>query len=64
MKARVPIRTSAEEEAKFRRQSERNNDRFLNYAHRSILLSIRDSAGFGDIRMERLIDGSYYIGRD
>ena len=64
MKARVPIRTSAEEEAKFRRQSERNNDRFLNYAHRSIVLSIRDNAGFGDVRMARLIDGSYYIGRD
>ena len=64
MKARVPIRTSAEEEAKFRRQSERNNDRFLNYAHRSILLSVRDNAGFGDVRMCRLIDGSYTVGRD
>lgn len=64
MKARVPVRTSPEEEAKFKRKSERNNDRFLNYAHRSIVLSIRDNAGFGDVRMARLIDGSYYIGRD
>ena len=64
MKARVRVRTSPEEEAKFKRKSERNNDRFLNYAHRSIVLSIRDNAGFGDVRMARLIDGSYYIGRD
>ena len=64
MKARVPVRTSAAEEARFKRKSERNNDRFLNYAHRSIVLSIRDNAGFGDVRMARLIDGSYYIGRD
>ena len=28
MKARVPVRTSPEEEAKFKRKSERNNDRF------------------------------------
>lgn len=64
MKARLPVQTSAAEEAKFRRKSERNNDRFLNYAHRSIVLSIRDNAGFGDARMVRLIDGAYYIGRD
>lgn len=64
MKARVPVRTSPEEEAKFKRKSERNNDRFLNYAHRSILLSVRDNAGFGDVRMCRLIDGSYTVGRD
>lgn len=64
MKARVLVRTSPEEEAKFKRKSERNNDRFLNYAHRSIVLSIRDNAGFGDVRMARLIDGSYYIGRN
>lgn len=64
MKARIPMLTSAAEEAKFKRKSERNNDRFLNYAHRSIVLSIRDNAGFGDERMQRLIDGAYYIGRD
>lgn len=28
------------------------------------MLSIRDNAGFGDDRMQRLIDGAYYIGRD
>ena len=63
MKARIPTREIAED-AKFKRKSERNNDRFLNYAHRSIVLSIRDNAGFGDERMQRLIDGAYYIGRD
>ena len=63
MKARIPTREIAEE-AKFRKKSARNNDRFLNYAHRSIVLSVRDNAGFGDARMARLIDGSYYIGRD
>lgn len=63
MKARIPTREIAED-AKFRKKSARNNDRFLNYAHRSIVLSIRDNAGFGDERMQRLIDGAYYIGRD
>ena len=63
MKARIPTRETAEE-AKFRKKSARNNDRFLNYAHRSIVLSIRDNAGFGADRMTRLIDGSYCIGRD
>ena len=63
MKARIPTREIAEE-AKFRKKSARNNDRFLNYAHRSIVLSVRDNAGFGDVRMCRLIDGSYTIGRD
>ena len=63
MKARIPTREIAEE-AKFRKKSARNNDRFLNYAHRSIVLSIRDNAGFGADRMTRLIDGSYCIGRD
>lgn len=63
MRARIPTREIAED-AKFRKKSARNNDRFLNYAHRSIVLSVRDNAGFGDARMSRLIDGSYCIGRD
>lgn len=62
MRARIPTREIAEE-AKFRKKSARNNDRFLNYAHRAIVLSVRDNAGFGDARMSRLIDGSYCIGR-
>lgn len=41
----------------------RSNDRFLNYAHRSIILSVRENARFGAERMARLVDGSYWIGR-
>lgn len=64
MKARVPIRQTARERERITAKNMRSNDRFLNYAHRSIVLSTRDNAGFGDDRMQRLIDGAYYIGRD
>lgn len=57
MKARVPIRQTARERERITAKNMRSNDRFLNYAHRSIVLSIRDNAGFGDERMQRLIDG-------
>ena len=49
MKARIPTREIAEE-AKFRKKSARNNDRFLNYAHRSIVLSVRDNALYADVK--------------
>lgn len=55
MRARIPTREIAED-AKFRKKSARNNDRFLNYAHRSIVLSVRDNAGFGATRLSRVFD--------
>ena len=64
MNVRVPVRQTAHERERIAAKNMRSNDRFLNYAHRSIVLSVRDNAGFGDVRMARLIDGSYYIGRD
>lgn len=41
----------------------RGFEQILNYAHRSIILSVRENAGFGAERMARLVDGSYWIGR-
>ena len=64
MNVRVPVRQSESERERIATKNMRSNDRFLNYAHRSIVLSIRDNAGFGAERMTRLIDGSYCIGRD
>ena len=64
MNVRVRVRQSAHERERIAEKNMRSNDRFLNYAHRSIVLSIRDNAGFGAERMTRLIDGSYCIGRD
>ena len=64
MNVRVPVRQTERERERIAAKNMRSNDRFLNYAHRSIVLSVRDNAGFGDVRMARLIDGSYYIGRD
>ena len=64
MNVRVPVRQTAHERERIAAKNMRSNDRFLNYAHRAIVLSVRDNAGFGDVRMARLIDGSYYIGRD
>lgn len=64
MNVRVPVRQTEHERERIAAKNMRSNDRFLNYAHRSIVLSIRDNAGFGADRMTRLIDGSYCIGRD
>ena len=64
MNVRVPVRQTARERERSAAKNMRSNDRFLNYAHRSIVLSIRDNAGFGAERMTRLIDGSYCIGRN
>ena len=64
MNVRVPVRQTEHERERIAAKNMRSNDRFLNYAHRSIVLSIRDNAGFGAERMTRLIDGSYCIGRD
>ena len=64
MNVRVPVRQTERERERIAAKNMRSNDRFLNYAHRSIILSVRENAGFGDVRMARLIDGSYYIGRD
>ena len=64
MNVRVPVRQTAHERERIAAKNMRSNDRFLNYAHRSIILSVRENAGFGAERMARLVDGSYYIGRD
>lgn len=64
MNVRVPVRQTEHERERIAAKNMRSNDRFLNYAHRSIVLSIRDNAGFGAERMTRLIDGSYCIGRN
>lgn len=63
MNARVPVRQSDRERERIAAKNMRSNDRFLNYAHRSIILSVRENAGFGAERMARLVDGSYWIGR-
>lgn len=63
MNARVPVRQTAHERERIAAKNMRSNDRFLNYAHRSIILSVRKNAGFGAERMARLVDGSYWIGR-
>lgn len=63
MNARVPVRQTAHERERIAAKNMRSNDRFLNYAHRSIILSVRENAGFGAERMARLVDGSYWIGR-
>lgn len=64
MNVRVPVRQTEHERERIAAKNMRSNDRFLNYAHRSIVLSIRDNAGVGAERMTRLIDGSYCIGRN
>lgn len=63
MNIRVPVRQTEYERKRIAAKNMRSNDRFLNYAHRSIILSVRESAGFGAERMARLVDGSYWIGR-
>lgn len=63
MNVRVPVRQSENERERIAAKNMRSNDRFLNYAHRSIILSVRENAGFGAERMARLVDGSYWIGR-
>lgn len=63
MNVRVPVRQTAHERERIAAKNMRSNDRFLNYAHRSIILSVRENAGFGAERMARLVDGSYWIGR-
>lgn len=63
MNVRVPVRQSESERERIAAKNMRSNDRFLNYAHRSIILSVRDNAGFGEKRMTRLVDGAYWIGR-
>lgn len=63
MNVRVPVRQSEHERERIAAKNMRSNDRFLNYAHRSIILSVRESAGFGAERMARLVDGAYWIGR-
>lgn len=47
MNVRVPVRQSESERERIAAKNMRSNDRFLNYAHRSIILSVRESAGFG-----------------
>lgn len=63
MNVRVPVRQSEHERERITKKNMRSNDRFLNYAHRSIILSVRKNAGFGAERMARLVDGAYWIGR-
>lgn len=63
MNVRVPVRQTEHERERIAAKNMRSNDRFLNYAHRSIILSVRENAGFGAERMARLVDGSYWIGR-
>lgn len=63
MNVRVPVRQTERERERITAKNMRSNDRFLNYAHRSIILSVRENAGFGEKRMARLVDGSYWIGR-
>ena len=63
MNVRVPVRQTEHERERIAAKNMRSNDRFLNYAHRSIILSVRESAGFGAERMARLVDGAYWIGR-
>ena len=63
MNVRVPVRQSESERERIAAKNMRSNDRFLNYAHRSIILSVRENAGFGAERMARLVDGAYWIGR-
>ena len=63
MNVRVPVRQSAHERERIAAKNMRSNDRFLNYAHRAIILSVRDNSGFGVERMGRMIDGAYWIGR-
>ena len=62
MNVRVPVRQSDHERERIAKKNMRSNDRFLNYAHRSIILSVRDNAGFGAERMARMVDGAYWIG--
>lgn len=47
MNVRVPVRQSEHERERIVAKNMRSNDRFLNYAHRSIILSVRENAGFG-----------------
>ena len=63
MNVRVPVRQTERERERIAAKNMRSNDRFLNYAHRSIILSVRDNAGFGAERMARMVDGAYWIGR-
>ncbi len=63
MKARIPVRQSDAEVERIQKKNMRSNDRFLNYAHRSVILSVRENSGFGAERMHRMIEGAYWVGR-
>lgn len=63
MKARIPEPVlTPEQEKKQEEANERSNRKMLNYAHRSLLISVHKALGYGGRRLRRLSAGSYDVG--
>ena len=63
MKARIREAVSPEQAEREEKRSEKYNRRYLNYAHRCLLLSLRES-GFGESRLQAMSRNSYDVGEE
>lgn len=50
-----------EQEERQRKHNIRNNEQYLNYISRCLMLSVRNNAGFGAVRLKRFNTGAYDI---
>lgn len=50
-----------EQEERQRKNNIRNNEQYLNYISRCLMLSVRNNAGFGAVRLKRFNSGAYDI---
>lgn len=63
MRARIPEPVlSAADEKRQEEANEKSNRQFLNYAHRSLLISAHENLGFGGGRLRALSYNSYDVG--
>lgn len=46
------------------KQNIKNNNQYLNYASRCLIMSVHDNAGYGVGRMKRFNDGAFSLGRE
>lgn len=63
MKARIREAVSPDQAEREEKRSEKYNRRYLNYAHRCLLLSLRES-GFGESRLHAMSRNSYDVGEE
>lgn len=64
MKARLPNTNEQAQGERIRKLSIRNNDRFINYISRLILISAKENVGFGRTRLERFANNAYELERE